>query len=134
MIRINDYNKMAEQKLLELTKEKEDADKRLLAMEIAIGVLFLIPFLSLTFIASFMDMSDTLRMMLIIIGVVPFIIGALFAVRIEQVAGYYESRKCYHRYVPTYSSVLWAMHICRTRYMKCPSCGKFSWQKKKISK
>ena len=62
------------------------------------------------------------------------IIGFGFALKIEQVAGYYECKKCGHRYVPTYPDVLWAMHIGRTRYMKCPKCNKRSWQKKVISK
>ena len=62
------------------------------------------------------------------------IIMCFFALRIEQIAGYYKCRKCHHKYVPTYNNVLWAMHIGRTRYMKCPECGKKSWQKKVISK
>ena len=68
------------------------------------------------------------------IGLVQFIICTLFALRIEQVAGYYECQKCGHRYVPSYMSVNMAMHMGRTRYMKCPHCGKRSWQKKVLSK
>ena len=34
----------------------------------------------------------------------------------------------------TYKSVLFAMHVNRTRYMKCPKCNKRSLQKKVISK
>lgn len=48
----------------------------------------------------------------------------------QQKAGYYECQKCHHKYIPSYSSVLWAMHINRTRYMKCPKCNQKSWQKK----
>ena len=59
-----------------------------------------------------------------------FIIGVSFAIRIEQVAGYYECQKCHHKYIPTYSSVLWSMYINRTRYMKCPKCNEKSWNKK----
>ena len=53
---------------------------------------------------------------------------------IEQTAGYYKCGKCGHCYVPTYGSVLGAMHYGRTRYMKCPECHKRSWQKKVLSK
>ena len=90
--------------------------------------------LSLTFIASFLEMADWLRIVLIISGFIPCMIGVLFALRIEQIAGYYECQKCHHKYIPTYSSVLWAMHINRTRYMKCPKCNQRSWNKKVISK
>ena len=72
--------------------------------------------------------------LLIVIGIIPFIIGVSFAIRIEQVAGYYECQKCHHKYIPTYSSVLWSMYINRTRYMKCPKCNEKSWNKKIISK
>jgi len=63
-----------------------------------------------------------------------FIIMIPFAIRIEQTAGYYECQKCHHKYIPKYSSVLWAMHVNRTRYMKCPKCNQRSWQKKVITK
>lgn len=51
-----------------------------------------------------------------------------------QLAGYYECRECNYKYVPSYNSVLFAMHTGRTRYMKCHHFGKKSWQKKVISK
>ena len=134
VIKMDEYNKKAEENLLKMKKQKEEADKRLLTMEIVIGILSMIILLSLTFIASFLEMADWLRIALIISGVIPCMIGVLFAIRIEQVAGYYECAKCHHKYIPTYSSVLWAMHINRTRYMKCPKCNKRSWNKKRLTK
>ena len=134
LIEMSNYDKEVEKNLLDMVKQKEEADKRLLSMEIVIGVLLSIVFFALIFIASFVEMEDWLRVTLIITGFIPFIIMIPFAIRIEQTAGYYECQKCHHKYVPTYSSVLWAMHINRTRYMKCPKCSKRSWNKKVISK
>ena len=134
MIEMNKYDESVEKNLLEMVKQKEQADKRLLSMEIVIGILSIIILLSLTFVAAFVEMEEWIRILLIIGGLVPAIIGMLFALKIEQTAGYYECTKCHHKYVPTYSNVLWAMHINRTRYMKCPNCNKRSWQKKVISK
>ena len=51
----------------------------------------------------------------------------------EEKAGYYECQECNHRYVPTYWQTNLAMHVGRTRYMKCPKCGKYSWQKKVLT-
>ena len=130
VLEMNNYNENVEKNLIELAKQKEDADKRLLTMEIVIGVLISIIFFALIFIASFVEMEDWLRITLIITGFIPFIIMILVAIRIEQTAGYYECQKCHHKYIPSYSSVLWAMHINRTRYMKCPKCNQKSWQKK----
>jgi len=133
MIEMKDYDKKAEENLLEMKKQKEEADKRLLTMEIVIGVLISIVFLALILIASFVEMKEWLRITLILTGFIPFIIMIPFAIKIEQIAGYYDCNKCKHKYIPTYSSVLWAMHVNRTRYMKCPKCNKRSWQKKVLS-
>ena len=122
--------KKLEENLLEMTKLKENKDKELLTMEIVIGVLSSLVLFVLVFVASFVDMPDYVRIILIVTGIIPFAIGISYAIRIEQVAGYYECNECHHKYVPKYISVLFAMHVNRTRYMKCPKCGKKSWQKK----
>lgn len=134
VLEMNNYNEKLEKNLIEMVKQKEEADKRLLKMEIIIGYFSSAIFFAFIFIASYIQMQDWLRILLIVSGFVLFIIGMLSAIRIEQVAGYYECGKCHHKYVPTYGSVHWAMHIGRTRYMKCPECNKRSWQKKVISK
>lgn len=133
-VTMDDYSEKLEKNLLEMVKQKEQADKRLLALEILIGALSGIIVTSMVFVASYVQMEDWLRVLLIIVGFIPFIIGVTYALKIEQVAGYYECGKCHHKYVPSFSSVLWAMHIGRTRYLKCPKCKQRSWNKKTISK
>ena len=134
VISMENYNKQLEQNLLEMVKQKEDADKRLLSLEIFIGMLVTVIFLALIFVAAFVPMANWLRILLIVTGFIPFAIGISYAIRIEQMAGYYECAKCGHKYVPTYSSVLWAAHINRTRHMRCPKCNEKSWQKKVLSR
>ena len=130
VVNMKDNEKKLEENLLEMTKAKEESDKRLLNLEILIGVLALIILFSLIAVASFFEIPDWLRMLLIVAGFIIFTISMFFGLRIEQVAGYYECRECHHKYVPTFKSVNLAMHCGRTRYMKCPKCGKRSWQKK----
>lgn len=134
VVTMENYNKEMENKLIEMVKQKEQADKRLLSMEIFIGVLVSVILFTLIFVAAYVQMENWLRILLIAVGFVLFIIGCTYALRIEQVAGHYECAGCGHRYVPTYTSVLLAPHINRTRYMRCPKCNQKSWQKKKISK
>ncbi|MBQ8204088.1 MAG: helix-turn-helix transcriptional regulator [Clostridia bacterium] len=131
---MDNYKEKSEELLLALTKQKEEADRRLLSLEILIGVFSVIILLGFDFVASFVDMADWLRFVLIGVGFIIAMIGVAYALKIEQTAGYYECAKCGHRYVPTFKSVLWAMHINRTRYMKCPECHQKSWQKKVITK
>ena len=134
VLEMNNYNEKAEQNLLEMKKLKEESDKRLLTMEIVIGVLSCLILFVLIFVASLVEMADWLRILLITIGFISFIIAMFFALKIEQTAGYYECNNCHYKYVPTYKSVFFAMHINRTRYMKCPKCKKRSWNKKVITK
>ena len=82
------------------------------------------------FIAAFVDMKDIFKICLIVFGFVFFLSGCLYALRIEQVAGYYKCDKCNHKYIPTYISMAFSQHVNRTRKMKCPKCGEKSWQRK----
>ena len=133
-IEMENYNKVAEENLLTLKKQKEESDKRLLNIEVIMGIISIIMYLIVIMVVSFSNMQDSTRVLIIMILTVFVFIECLLALRIEQQAGYYECRKCHHKYVPTYSNVLWAMHINRTRYMKCPKCQKRSWQKKVLTK
>lgn len=134
VVTMENYNKEMEKNLLDMAKQKEDADKRLLSLEIFVGVLCTVIMLALTIVASFVQMEEWLRIVLILIGFAPFLIATPYMLKIEQMAGYYECGKCGHRYVPTYKSVFLAMHNGRTRYMRCPVCNQKSWQKKKLTK
>ncbi len=134
VITVDNYNKELEKNLLEVIRQKEMADKQLLSLEIFVGYLSSVIFISLVFVASFVQMSSLLRLVLIGTGLALFAVGIGFSIRIEQTAGYYECADCGHRYVPSYKSVLLSAHRGRTRHMRCPKCGKRSWQKKVISK
>ncbi len=130
VLEMNNYNEKVEKNLLEMVKQKEESDRKLLRLEIVIGYISSITFFILIFVASFVEMQNWIRILLIAFGLMTFAVGMYNCLKIEQTAGYYECQKCHHKYIPSYSSVLFAMHINRTRYMKCPECGKRSWQKK----
>ncbi len=133
-ISMENYNKELENNLIEMIKQKEQADKRLLFLEYFIGGILLAIFLAAVAIAGFVQMEEWLRSVIILGGLAPILIAAPFMIKIEQTAGYYECKHCGHRYVPKYKDVLMAMHTGRTRYIRCPECKKRSWQKKVISK
>ena len=133
-VTMENKNEKLEQTLLETVKQKQDADKRLLAVEIVVGVALVGVMLATCMIAAFAEIEEWLRVVLILIGLVPLLAATPFMLKIEQIAGYYECKACGHRYVPKYSSVNLAMHMGRTRYMKCPECHKRSWQRKVVSK
>lgn len=134
VVDMRDNEKKLEENLLEMIKIKEKRDKELLILEIFIGVIVSIIMFLCIMIASFVQMEDWIRIALIVFGIIPFAIGISYAIRIEQIAGYYECSNCNYKYIPTYKSVLFSMHVNRTRKMKCPNCNKKSWHKKVISK
>ena len=137
VVSMENYGKENEKNLIEMVKLKEASDKRLLSLEIVIGVISSLFLFSTVAAGAWLGKSGAeawIPVVVICFGFLQFIVAMAFAIRVEQVAGYYECKECGHRYVPSYKSVLFAMHTGRTRYMKCPECGKRSWQKKVVSK
>lgn len=132
VIDMKDNEKRLEENLLEMAKIKEQRDKELLSMEIFIGVIATLIILTCGFVVAFINMPTWGRITLIIVGIIFFVIGIYYSLKIEQIAGYYECNNCHYKYVPTYKSVLMAFHLGRTRCMVCPKCGQKTWQKKEI--
>ena len=134
VVMMDNYNKKLENNLLEMVKQKEEADMRLLKLEIVMGIIAVLPLIAAIVIVNIVPMEEWKGGLLVGLCLLPLLIATPFALKIEQKAGYYECQKCGHRHIPQYSSVFFAMHINRTRYMRCPKCGTMSWQKKVLSK
>ena len=132
-IEMENYDKKAEENFIELQKEKENNDKRLLFTEIIIGSITTISFLLMIFLSIFAIENSIWKIVTIIVSFIIFIVGVGNCLVIEQRAGYYQCDNCKYKYIPSYKQVLFAMHSGRTRYMECPKCHKKSWNKKVIN-
>ena len=128
------YDKRAEENLLAMKREMEEKNGQLLRAEYWIVFPAVLAGFALVFVACFVSMPMWLRVVLLTFVLVMIFAVAFIAVGIEQKAGYYACQKCGHRYVPTYWQTNLAPHTGRTRYMKCPKCGKRSWQRKVLAK
>ena len=128
------YDKRAEENLMAMRREVEEKNRQMLRTEYLISFPAVIAGLFMCFVAAYVELPVWVRATLIAVAVVMILTVAFIAVGIEQKAGYYECQKCHDRHIPTYWQTNLAMHIGRTRYMKCPECGKWSWQKKFLSK
>lgn len=133
-INMENYNKIAEETLLKMRKEQETTNRKLLTMEAVVGFMSSIAFIIVIFTAGFAVTGNVWRIALIIAAIIIFAVGLFFALKLEREVGFYECSKCKHRYVPSWGMHMWAMHIGRTRYMKCSKCGKWSFSKKVLSK
>ena len=134
VVSVENYNEKAEKALLEMVKKEEMQNKKLMMYENVIGFGSTLSFLIQVLVAVFFVKNTTAQILLFILAFAFLIVGVSFALKIEAETGYYECQKCHNKYVPKYSSVYFAMHLGTTRYMKCPKCGKKSWQKKVMSK
>ena len=130
-------NKKIEENILDAIKQKEISDKKLLDLEMVLGItvvtFFIIIVIAISYFTEAKMIPENISAILVGISTVFIVMFAMILLKIEQVAGYYRCGKCHHRYMPTFKSVLLAPHINRTRYLKCPKCNKKSWNKKVLS-
>lgn len=124
------YRKKAEENIFNLKRLNEKHTKFLLLLEIVLGVYAIAFMLGLSLFASFADLPDWARIVLIVASFVSIIPALHFCLLIERDAGFYECPNCHHKYIPTYSQMLWSQHMGRTRKMQCPNCHKKGWHKK----
>lgn len=128
------YQQKAEDNLLIMAKQEVKQTKKMFFYENVIGIGSTIIFTILIFMSVYFVENGGIKILLFIFAFLFLITGVSIALKIETEEGYYECQKCHHKYIPSYRQVYFAMHIGRTRYMKCPHCQKRSWQKKIYSK
>ena len=134
MIDMKEYDKKSEEILLELAKQDELKNKKLMTSMWTILITSAIFYIGILFLAISLLEEGVLLGTIICVSTMIFVIAAFIALKFEVDAGYYECKKCNHKFVPTYKEVLWSMHMSTTRYLKCPECKKRSWAKKVMSK
>lgn len=127
-----EYKISAEKHLLVLKSQQEKLAKNLLTIEIVLIVFAVLFLVGCALVAEFVPMTEGLQVLIVCFGVLMTLIAAFFGIQIERTAGFYECAYCHKKHIPTYGGILLAPHMGWTRYMKCPHCGKRSWQKKKL--
>ena len=125
-----EYNKKAEEIIIEMKKREEDANEILLRSESILTGSTVALFVLIILTSALLIENEILKIVIITLSLIPLLIAVFYALRIEQKAGYYECPHCHNRYIPSYSAVLKAMHMGRTRYLKCPECNKKGWHTK----
>lgn len=134
-IDMKDYNKKTEELLLEMARQEEIKNKRLLVDMYVLTGTAVVFYIAITLLACFTLEKGPILGAIISLSTIATVIICFYGLKLEADAGYYECKNCHHRYVPTsYFAVLMAPHINTTRYMKCPKCNKRSWAKKVMTK
>lgn len=78
------------------------------------------------------NMTQTIKVMVIIGGCLVFGAAFIWAVILDRAAGHYECKECFHNFQPTIVAYLLGMRSPTKRYLKCPKCGKYSYCKLKL--
>ena len=87
VLEMNNYNEKLEKNLIDMVKQKEQSDKKMLRLEIVIGYISSITFLILLFTASFAVENIVARIILFILAFLVLIVGVSFALKIETETG-----------------------------------------------
>lgn len=126
-----DYQKKAEENMMDLMKENEENKKRM-ALSVICGIITIIAVCSLIVIASYIKMPTIARIALIVIAVATAIVGIGAAAALEVKAGYYECPHCKALFVPTMSEYVKGYHTLKKRRLTCHKCGKVGMCKHRI--
>lgn len=134
-IDMKNYEKRTNELLVELAKQEELKNKRIMIDVYVLVITTVIFYLGIILLASFTLEKGRLLGAIVAVSTVILVIVSFYAIKMEINAGYYECKKCHHKYIPnSYWKVMLSPHLNTTRYLKCPKCGKKSWSKKVMSK
>ena len=133
-IDMKDDKRKTEELLVEMAKQEEVKNKKLMTSMWTILITSAIFYITILLLAV-NTLEEGLLLGTIICGsTILFLIAGFIALKFEVDAGYYECKKCHHRFVSSYMEALIAPHMSTTRYLKCPKCGKKTWAKKVMTK
>ncbi len=129
-IPMENNSQILEENLVELAALNERTNKMLIHTEYLLIAIMVFVVVAGATASSFLASENWIRAVILGISLLIAFLIAPFCWRIETKAGYYQCGKCGHKYVPDYKSSIFSPHMNLTKYMKCPGCGKKSWQKK----
>ena len=134
-VAMENYKEIAEQNLIKMRKQEEQANKRLMSAEYFLVTLAVIASLAMIIIGILLAAENWIAAaVLCTLGALIIISAIVYGLKIEHEAGYYECPECKERYVPSMKAVVLAPHYGTTRKMRCPHCNKRGYHKKVMTK
>ena len=133
-IDMKDYDKKIEELLIEMARQEEEKNKKLMTSMWTILIISSIFYIAIILLAVNTLEKGEILGTIICASTTIFVISGFIALKYEVDAGYYECKNCKHKFVPTFVQALLAPHMSTTRYMKCPKCNKRIMAKKVMNK
>lgn len=130
-----DYQKKAENNMVEMIRERE-ANKKQFTLTLLLGGVSLAAFLTLLIVVCvYTDViSLTVKLILLAIACVIFTVGVTAVMEGQRKIGYYQCEKCGETFVPGFRTHLLGFNMVSRRFMKCPCCQKRAWCRKVMEK
>ena len=131
------YNEQAEENLLEMRREIESKNKKILILNRIISFLGVVIYLLIVLSTILIEMPMVIRNTIMALALVILLLFGVYNLNIIRKTGYYECQECKHQYIPTFYQMFFGMSgitkdgIWR---MKCPNCNKKCWHKKVLTK
>ena len=134
MVDMKDYNKKTEELLLELARQDELKNKKMIMDMWILMITTVVFYVGVILLAVYALGEGVLLGIIIWIATFIMVAVAFYGLKLEVDAGYYECKNCHDRFTTKYFTAMVAPHINTTRYLKCPKCHKRTWAKKVMSK
>ena len=130
-----DYQKKAENNMVEMIRERE-ANKKQFTLTLLLGGVSLVAFLTLLIVVCvYTDVIPlTVKLILLAIACVIFTVGVTAVMEGQRKIGYYQCEKCGETFVPGFRTHLLGFNMVSRRFMKCPCCQKRAWCRKVMEK
>lgn len=130
-----DYQKKAENNMVEMIRERE-ANKKQFTLTLLLGGVSLAAFLTLLIVVCvYTDVIPlTVKLILLAIACVIFTVGVTAVMEGQRKIGYYQCEKCGETFVPGFRTHLLGFNMVSRRFMKCPCCKKRAWCRKVMEK
>ncbi|MDD3363116.1 MAG: helix-turn-helix transcriptional regulator [Hespellia sp.] len=132
-VTVSDYQKKAEENMMNLMKENEE-NKKIFLVSVICGVITIIAVCALILLASYVEMPAIARILIIVFAIATAVLGIGAAIILDVKAGYFECPNCKELFVPTTSEYVKGYHTLTKRKLTCPKCGKSGMCKKRITK
>ena len=131
------YNEQAEENLLEMRREIESKNKKILILNRIITFLGVVIYLLIVLATIFIEMPMIIRNIIMALALVMLLLFGVCNLNIIRKTGYYECQECKHQYIPTFNQMFFGMSGITKGdiwQMKCPNCNKKCWHKKVLTK
>lgn len=127
------YFEKAEENIVSLATDKTNPKKKVIICTVSCILTLLCAF-ALGLIAGFINVGLWVRLLLAGIALITIFSDIVLVLLIAVSTEIFGCEKCGQKFVPTLTAYVFGPHTLTRRYLKCPHCGKKSWNKSRIRK